>query len=221
MNILKRIALGTAAMAFVAAPVTVASAQAGHGSWQKNWGQKKQCRIIDKQQQFLIDRFDFHNKWHLNRFQQLVNRENRLNCATNITSYDYLKRFGNFESLVAALEYTNLDDALNSPGKFTVFAPTDNAFAKLPPALVQGLLTDPAQKPALENILKYHVIAGAAVPSSTAVTLTEATMLNGEKVQIKVQNGKLFLNDSQVVIKDVKTSNGVIHVIDTVLVPSN
>lgn len=220
MNLVKRIALSTAAMSFAVAPITVASAQAG--SW-KAKGYNKQavrCAIIDVRQQRLIDKFDFHNQWQVNRFQQLVNKENAKQCAPQITSYDYLKRFGNFDTLVAALDYAGLNGALNGAGTFTVFAPTDNAFAKLPAGLVASLLT-PEGKATLTDILTYHVIAGAAVPSSTAKTLTEATMLNGDKVTISQRNGSLFINDSKVVITDVRTSNGVIHVIDTVLVPSS
>ncbi len=220
MNIIKRIALGTAAMAFAVAPISVATASASNGYKAGNWGQKQRCSVIDRKQQKLIDRFDFDNPWQIKRFQQLVNAENAKQCAPQITSYDYLKRFGNFDTLVAALDYAGLNGALNSAGTYTVFAPTDNAFAKLPAGLVQSLLT-PQGKATLTDILKYHVIAGAAVPSSTAVTLTEATMLNGDKVAIKLVNGKLFLNDSQVIITDIKTTNGVIHVIDTVLVPSS
>lgn len=220
MKLIKRIALATAAMAFVAAPLTIASASASSGNWQARKAQANRCSVIDYRQQKLIDKFDFHNQWHVKRFQQLVNKENAKQCAPQITSYDYLKRFGNFTSLVAALEYTNLDDTLNGSAPYTVFAPTDNAFAKLPAGLVQSLLSDPAQKGTLTDILAYHVVPGA-VPSSVAKTLTEATMANGDKVAIKLVNGKLFINDSQVVITDVKTTNGVIHVIDTVLVPAS
>ncbi len=175
--------------------------------------------MLSRQQQRLVDRFDFENPWHLQRFQNLTNQKNEVKCMPMQTSYAYLSEFGNFESLTAALNYTGLDKVLDSEGKFTVFAPTDNAFAKLPAGLVNTLLTDPSKKAALTDILLYHVVSGATVPAATAMTLTSATMADGKTITIKMMNGNLFINNSQVVLYDVMTSNGIIHVIDTVLIP--
>jgi len=219
MNIIQKIAISTIALGSLAAPMSaLASSPHGDRAAARN---ERICSRIDMRQQKLIDRFNFDKPWQVNRFQSLVNRENARACTTTQTSFGYLRDFGNFESLTAALKYTGLDATLNGAGTFTVFAPTDNAFAKLPPSLVNSLLTDPAQKTALTNILLYHVVSGAAVNASTAATLTEATMANGAKVMIKQEAGNLFINDSKVVLYDIKTTNGIIHVLDAVLVPSS
>ena len=123
---------------------------------------------------------------------------------------------GKFKTLVTAVKAAGLVETLKGPGPFTVFAPTDDAFAKLPAGTVEELLKD---IPALKNVLLYHVVAGAKVGSSVAVTLKEATMANGEKVKIDFDGTDLFINNSKVIMTDVETSNGVIHVIDTVLLP--
>jgi transforming growth factor-beta-induced protein len=94
-------------------------------------------------------------------------------------------------------------------------APTDDAFAKLPEGTVEGLLAD---IPALTNILLYHVVAGE-VYAETVVTLDSATTLNEQDFMIKVEDGNVFVNDAQVIITDIKASNGVIHVIDSVILP--
>jgi uncharacterized surface protein with fasciclin (FAS1) repeats len=122
---------------------------------------------------------------------------------------------GNFKTLLAAAEAAGLAETLATTNDITVFAPTDEAFAKLPPGTVEGLLKD---IPALKNILTYHVV-GAKVPATVAVTLTEATMLNGEKVTVRFDGKDLFINDSKVIATDVQAKNGVIHVIDAVLLP--
>lgn len=122
---------------------------------------------------------------------------------------------GRFNTLVMAVLATGLAETLAGEGPFTVFAPTDDAFAKLPDGTVEALLSDPEQ---LKNILLYHVVSGK-VMSEQAASLSEAEMLNGEKVTIKSDMGKLMINESQVVLSDIEASNGVIHVIDTVLLP--
>lgn len=122
---------------------------------------------------------------------------------------------GNFKTLAAALQAAGLIEALKGAGPFTVFAPTDEAFAKLPAGTVEGLLKDPK---ALGDILKYHVVAGK-VMAADVVKLTEAETLLGKKVAIKVEGGKVMVNDANVVTTDIAASNGVIHVIDTVLLP--
>ena len=103
-------------------------------------------------------------------------------------------------------------DTLKGPGPFTVLAPTDEAFAKVPKATLDALAADPAK---LKDVLLYHVIAGN-VPSSEVVKLTSAKTLNGASVAIKVDGGSVFVNNAKVIIPDVQASNGVIHVIDTV-----
>ncbi len=122
---------------------------------------------------------------------------------------------GSFNTLVAAVKAAGLVETLKSEGPFTVFAPTDAAFAKLPAGTVEALLAD---KEKLTEILLYHVVA-ANVPASVAVTLTEAKMINGKFVDIEKSDDGLFINDSKVIKADIEAKNGVIHVIDTVLLP--
>jgi len=124
---------------------------------------------------------------------------------------------GRFTTLVTALQEAGLAETLASDGEFTVFAPTDDAFAALPDGTVESLLEDP--EGALTDVLLYHVVDGA-VMAETVVTLDAATTLQGENVTIAVEDGNVFLNDSvQVVMTDIQASNGVIHVIDGVLLP--
>lgn len=122
---------------------------------------------------------------------------------------------GRFDTLVAALGAANLVDTIATGGPFTVFAPTDDAFAKLPDGTVEALLADPA---ALSEILLYHVVPGR-VGSGDVVNLSSFNTLNGS-VTVSVRDGAVFLNDNvQVIITDIQATNGVIHVIDTVLIP--
>jgi uncharacterized surface protein with fasciclin (FAS1) repeats len=122
---------------------------------------------------------------------------------------------GRFETLVAAVKAADLVETLKGEGPYTVFAPTDDAFAKLPPGTVEGLLED---VPALKNILLYHVVPGKVMASQVA-GLDKADTALGKEVMIKTADGKVMINDSQVIITDIEASNGVIHVIDTVLLP--
>lgn len=125
---------------------------------------------------------------------------------------------GSFNTLVAAVKAAGLVDALKADGPLTVFAPTDEAFAKLPDGTVESLLK-PENKEKLTNILTYHVVSGK-VPSATAVTLDKATALNKKDIKLAVTDGKLTLNGSaKVTTADVDCSNGVIHIIDTVIMP--
>ena len=118
-----------------------------------------------------------------------------------------------FSTLVSAIQAAGLVDTLNGAGPFTVFAPTNAAFAKLPAGALNALLAD---KPALTKLLTYHVVPGKVL-AADVVKLAEATTVEGEKVSIRVENGSVFINDSKVTMTDIQTSNGVIHVIDTVL----
>jgi len=122
---------------------------------------------------------------------------------------------GTFKTLAAALEAAGLVETLKGAGPFTVFAPTDEAFAKLPAGTVEALLKDPK---ALAEILKYHVVAGK-VMAADAAKLTEAKTVQGSPIKISVKDGKVYINDAQVTTADIETSNGVIHVIDTVILP--
>jgi len=125
---------------------------------------------------------------------------------------------GRFTTLAAALSAADLVDTLKGEGPFTVFAPTDDAFAKLPEGTVATLLL-PENLEQLKSILLYHVVSGK-VMASDVVTLTSADTVLGQAVTIKVEDGKVYLNDTiEVIITDVEASNGVIHVIDAVLLP--
>ncbi len=131
------------------------------------------------------------------------------------TIVDVAASAGNFKTLVAAVKAAGLAETLAGTGPFTVFAPTDEAFAKLPAGTVDALLKD---KERLTAILTYHVVAGA-VTSNQVVKLTSARTVNGKDLPIKAAGGKVTVGNAQVVQADIKASNGVIHVIDTVLLP--
>jgi len=122
-----------------------------------------------------------------------------------------------FSTLVAAVQAAGLVDVLSGEGPFTVFAPTNAAFAKLPAGTVESLL-EPANKQQLVDILTYHVVAGK-VYAKDVVELTEATTVNGANISIAVTDAGVQINNAAVVTTDIKASNGVIHVIDTVILP--
>lgn len=124
---------------------------------------------------------------------------------------------GRFTTLVAAVQAADLVDTLKSDGPFTVFAPTDDAFAKLPAGTIDELLK-PENKQALTDILFYHVVSGK-VMASDVVNLTSATTVLGKDVTVKVDMGNVYINDAQVIITDIEAANGVIHVIDAVILP--
>jgi len=124
---------------------------------------------------------------------------------------------GTFNTLVAAVEAADLTETLRSEGPFTVFAPTDEAFAKLPAGTVDNLLR-PENKAKLQAILTYHVVSGK-VMSGDAAKLTSAKTVNGESFRISSSGNGLMVDDANVVKADINTSNGVIHVIDRVIMP--
>jgi uncharacterized surface protein with fasciclin (FAS1) repeats len=124
---------------------------------------------------------------------------------------------GQFNTLAAALEAAGLVSTLKSEGPFTVFAPTDSAFAALPEGTVESLL-QPENRDQLTAILTYHVVPGE-VMAADVVNLSEAATVNGKDLSIRVVAGKVLINDSTVVAADVDASNGVIHVIDKVILP--
>ena len=122
---------------------------------------------------------------------------------------------GSFNTLATALKAAGLVDTLKGKGPFTVFAPTDEAFRKLPAGTLEKLLADKAQ---LTKVLAYHVVAGK-VMAADVVKLTEAKTVEGAPVKIWAKDGKVKVNDANVVKTDVVASNGVIHVIDSVILP--
>jgi len=122
---------------------------------------------------------------------------------------------GKFNTLVTAVKAADLVETLSGPGPFTVFAPTDDAFAKLPKGTVESLLQNKDQ---LTAVLTYHVVAGK-VMASDVVNLKSAATVNGQKVTIKVNGGTVMVDNAKVVKTDIECSNGVIHVIDTVILP--
>jgi len=124
---------------------------------------------------------------------------------------------GQFKTLVKLVQEADLVDALRGEGPFTVFAPTDEAFAKLPKAQVEALLKD---KEALRQVLLYHVVSGK-VMSKDVVKLRSAKTLQGQNITIRVQGNTVRINDAKVVKADIECSNGVIHVIDKVILPPN
>src|SRR5689334_10476298 len=125
---------------------------------------------------------------------------------------------GSFTTLAKALTAADLVGTLKAPGPFTVFAPTDEAFAKLPAGTLENLLK-PENKDKLRRILMYHVVAGE-VRAADVVKLPSAKAVSGDTITVSVNHGKVHVNDANVVKTDVPASNGVIHVIDTVILPS-
>jgi uncharacterized surface protein with fasciclin (FAS1) repeats len=122
---------------------------------------------------------------------------------------------GNFTTLVAAVKAAGLVDTLKGAGPFTVFAPTDEAFAKLPAGTVDALLKNPEK---LKSILLYHVVSGKDM-AAEVVKMKSAKTVEGQSVTIRTAGGKVMLNNATVVKADIICDNGVIHVIDTVLMP--
>ncbi len=122
---------------------------------------------------------------------------------------------GTFTTLAAALTEAGLVDALKGEGPFTVFAPSDDAFKKLPEGTVENLLKD---KEALKKVLLYHVVSGN-VTSKDVIKLKKAKTLEGSDVKISTKGKTVMINKSKVVSADIKSKNGIIHVIDTVLMP--
>lgn len=124
---------------------------------------------------------------------------------------------GSFNTLVTAVKAAGLVDTLKGSGPFTVFAPTDEAFAKLPAGTVEGLLKDPEK---LKQVLTYHVVAGK-VMAADVVKLKEAKTVQGSSAKVKVKDGTVMIDGAKVVKTDIVCDNGVIHVIDAVILPRN
>jgi uncharacterized surface protein with fasciclin (FAS1) repeats len=143
-----------------------------------------------------------------------------LAMASNASAADVVDTAvaGHFNTVVAAVKAAGLVDALKGPGPFTVFAPTDEAFAKLPPGTLENLLK-PENKDELRKILTYHVVAGL-VTAKDVVKLNSAKTLEGGSLTIQAGDGAVMVNNAHVTKTDIVASNGVIHVIDTVLLPN-
>lgn len=124
---------------------------------------------------------------------------------------------GQFKTLLAAVKAADLEGTLKGPGPFTVFAPTDEAFAKLPAGTVEGLLK-PENKAKLQAILTYHVVSGKVL-AADAMKLTTAKTVNGKDLKVAASGGGVKINGANVVKTDIMASNGVIHVIDAVVLP--
>jgi uncharacterized surface protein with fasciclin (FAS1) repeats len=125
---------------------------------------------------------------------------------------------GQFKTLVAAVQAAGLGDALSGPGPFTVFAPTDEAFAKLPEGTVEDLLK-PENKEKLVAILTYHVISGKVMAGDVAGKKLNVATLQGGELAVDAMSGGVMINDATVTAADIEASNGVIHVIDRVILP--
>ncbi len=125
---------------------------------------------------------------------------------------------GSFNTLVAAVKAAELVDTLNGTGPFTVFAPLDTAFEALPEGTVASLIL-PENKAKLQGILTYHVVAGKVLSTDLSDGMKAATV-NGAEITIQLKDGKVFVNDAEVVIADIATDNGVIHVINKVILPA-
>jgi len=131
------------------------------------------------------------------------------------TIVDIAVEDGRFTTLVTALQAADLVETLSGEGPFTVFAPTDDAFAALPDGALEGLLAD---IPALTDVLLYHVVSGEVL-AADVIQLPAADTVLGQPVTITVDDDKVMVNDAQVIITDIQGSNGVIHVIDAVILP--
>lgn len=141
---------------------------------------------------------------------------NNLSAAQQKTIVGVAAGAGQFKTLVAAVKAAGLVKTLNGKGPFTVFAPTDEAFAKLPAGTVENLLK-PENKEKLVAVLTYHVLPGKLMAAD--LTTTNAKTLNGKELAIKVDAGKVTVGGANVIKTDIEASNGVIHVIDGVLIP--
>lgn len=125
---------------------------------------------------------------------------------------------GSFKTLVAAVTAAELVETLSGTGPFTVFAPLDDAFAALPAGTVESLVK-PENKAKLQGILTYHVLAGKVLSTDLSDGM-KATTVNGAEITIHLRDGKVFVNDAEVVVADVNTDNGVIHAINKVIMPA-
>ena len=136
---------------------------------------------------------------------------------TKMDIVDTAVKAGSFNTLVAAVQAAGLAETLKGEGPFTVFAPTDDAFAKLPAGTLDDLLK-PENKDKLAAILTYHVVSGK-VMAKDVMTMKEAETVNGQSVTVSMEADTVMIDNAKVVTADIECSNGVIHVIDTVILP--
>ena len=127
-------------------------------------------------------------------------------------------KHGSFITLVAAVTAAELGETLSGTGPFTVFAPLDEAFASLPAGTVESLI-EPSNKAKLQGILTYHVVAGKVMSTDLADGM-KAKTVNGAEITITLKDGRVLINDAEVVVANVETDNGVIHVINKVILPA-
>jgi uncharacterized surface protein with fasciclin (FAS1) repeats len=150
---------------------------------------------------------------------QYSNANGGENAMTEKTIVDVAVEAGSFETLVTAVKAAGLVETLSSEGPFTVFAPTDEAFAKLPEGTLESLLAD---KEALAAVLTYHVLPGRVTAKDVmAAGQVRPATVQGESLNVRVKDGKVLVDDATVVQANVQASNGVIHVIDTVVLPES
>jgi uncharacterized surface protein with fasciclin (FAS1) repeats len=186
----------------------MADTHQGHGSYQR-------CEKIAGKLTSLNAASGEATDRQLWRAQHLIDRSSGLDCAQPATVVDALVKNGNFKTLTAAVTAAGLGEALSAPGDKTVFAPTDAAFAALPAGTVEALLQD---IPTLKTILTNHVVSGKA-DAVTALNAGSAQSLAGNTLQVTEKGGFLYVNGVKVILNDIYTGNGVVHVIDAVLVP--
>jgi uncharacterized surface protein with fasciclin (FAS1) repeats len=215
---MKKSFIALAVMAFSFAVFNPFPGDAEARRYKANW-RERVCANIERSEIRAWKKFDQDKKYRIKQVQKRINWQDRFGCEPNGTIVEQLVERKQFSTLAFALTEAGLVDTFNSPGDYTVFAPTNQAFEKLGSTL-DAVLADPAL---LASVLGYHVVDPAivtsAVPSEVAVTLTSAPMFNGDSVDISLRDGKLFIDDSQVIVTDLETTNGIVHVIDTVLVP--
>ena len=154
--------------------------------------------------------YSYANKTNIDLLQEKGNGKDILETAESDVR---------FTTLVAAIKAAGLEETLKGKGPFTVFAPTNDAFAKIPAAKIDELLKN-SDKTDLENILYYHITPGNITAKDiNRLNNKQIKMLNGSKTLVTIKDDKVFINGAKVIITDIKTKNGVIHVIDAVLIP--
>ncbi|MEZ6119127.1 MAG: fasciclin domain-containing protein [Pirellulaceae bacterium] len=154
------------------------------------------------------------------QWKSCPNAQTTLHVSVNVPAKDIVDTAvsaGSFETLVAAVKAAGLVETLKGKGPFTVFAPTDEAFAKLPDGVVANLLK-PENKDQLVSILTYHVVPGKVL-ANEVVKLDMVKTVNGKEATIAVTDGQAKINDAKIVATDIEASNGVVHVIDRIIMP--
>jgi uncharacterized surface protein with fasciclin (FAS1) repeats len=212
---MKKLLMGVgAAIAMVAAVPARASAHAMSSS-DDAYAYQGRCDHISAKLMDLNAASGQASDRQLWRAQRLIDRSSDLECPMPATVVDALVQNGNFKTLTAAVGAAGLADTLSAPGDKTVFAPTDTAFAALPAGTVEALLAD---IPTLTTILTNHVVNGR-VDATAAIDAGSATTLAGNTVPVTEKDGFLYVGNAKVILNDIQTGNGVVHVIDAVLLP--